>query len=74
LKVFDEPLEDQQVAGPSMIRELEIESHPHEFPALFGEVLQMVVQHSRVEPTIHARQVPEVDRVLDLRIPVRFYY
>jgi hypothetical protein len=55
-----------------MIRELEIESQPHELPALLGEVLQVLVQHARVEPAIEAGQVPDVDRVLDLphRYPI----
>ena len=48
-----------------MIGELDVQAHPDELPAFLRKVVQVLVQHSRVEPAAQTGQVPDVDRVLD---------
>jgi hypothetical protein len=64
-----------------MIREVNVKAHPNELPTLVFEFAQMLMEHSRVKPgIIHARQVPDVDCVLDrahqtpLSRPARSYW
>ena len=62
-----------------MIREVNVKTHPNELPTLVFEFAQMLMEHSRVKPGIHARQIPYVDGVLDrphqtpLSSPARSY-
>jgi hypothetical protein len=48
-----------------MIREVNVKAHPNKLPTLLFELAQMLMEHSRVKPGIHAHQVPDVDCVLD---------
>jgi hypothetical protein len=62
---FDNSPEDEDMTRPTMIREVDVKAHPNELPTLVFEFAQMLLKHSRVKPRIHARQVPDVDCVLD---------
>jgi hypothetical protein len=62
---LDRSLEDEDMTGPTMIREVDVKAHPNELPILIFEFAQMLMKHSRVKPRIHACQVPNVDCVLD---------
>jgi hypothetical protein len=48
-----------------MVRELDVQAQPDELPALGAEVVQVLVEHPRVQARIQAFQVPDVDCVLD---------
>jgi hypothetical protein len=58
-------LKDEDMTRPGMIREVNVKTHPNELPTLVFEFAQMLMEHSRVKPGIHARQIPDVDGVLD---------
>jgi len=59
-------LEDEDVARPAVvIREIDIDAHPDELPALSGEAPKMVVKQPRVEPGIHPGEIPDIDGMFD---------
>jgi hypothetical protein len=62
---LDNSLEDEDMTRPTMIREVSVKAHPNELPTLVFEFAQMLMEHSRVKPGVHAGQVPDVDCVLD---------
>jgi hypothetical protein len=66
LRLLYHSLEDENVARPPMmVGEIDVHPHPDEFPALGREVAQMLEKQAGMQPGIHARQVPDVDRVLN---------
>jgi hypothetical protein len=64
-RALGDSLKDEDMTRPTMIRKVNVKAHPNELPTLVFELAQMLMEHSRVKPGSHARQIPDVDCVLD---------